>query len=252
MRYVFLWFIVFYLIHYHLSAQQQDEMSETDVLLRKEHFGGLFISSAGAGIEFRKGANVTFFSKWLYEFNLLELKDSRETRTYNPYYRNSRSYIYGKLNNLYVLRAGGGQQKLINRKPSWGGVEVRYFWFAGGSLGITKPVYLYIIKDLTLTPIYYEYTLVSERYDPTRHFIDNIYGRAPFTRGFKSLSFHPGAYAKGGLSFEIGRQNQKLSAFEIGAAFDFFPAAVPVMALRDPEHYFLTFFLGYYFGKRYN
>ncbi len=252
MRNVFFLLVAFQLLHFISVAQFPEEMDEPDILLQKEHFGGVFISSSGAGIEFRKGENKTFYTKWLYEFNLLEIKDARETRIYNPYYRNSRSYIYGKMNNLYVLRGGGGQQKILNRKPYWGGVEIRYFWFAGGNLGFAKPVYLYIIKELTVNPNFYEYTLAVDKYDPEKHFLDNIYGRAPFTKGFDDLSFHPGVYVKGGFSFDIGRQNQKISAFELGAVFDYFPKGVQMMALRERESYFLSFFLGYYFGKRYN
>jgi len=246
--------IIFILIvaTFQSKAQYDEELLSSEVLLRKEYYAGAFINSAGAGVEFRKGTNTTYFNKWLYEFNLLELKSSRETRVYNPMFRNSRSYIYGKLNNLYVLRAGGGLQRLLNRKPYWGGVELRYFWFAGGSLGLAKPVYLYIIKELAVSQFYYEFFLVAERYDPNKHFLDNIYGRASFTKGFDNLSLHPGAYAKGGFSFDIGRQNQKVSAVELGAAVDFFPGGVKMMALRDPERLFITFFVGYYFGRRYN
>jgi hypothetical protein len=233
-------------------AQIDEEFSGIEVLLRKEHFGGAFINSAGGGIEFRKGTNSNFYTKWLYEANLLEIKASRETRVYNPLFRNSRSYVYGKLNNLYIIRAGGGQQKLINRKPYWGGVEVRYFWFAGASVGFTKPVYLYIIKELAVSQFFYEYSLVAEKYDPDNHFLDNIYGRGPFTKGFESLKIHPGAYAKAGFSFDFSRQNEKISAVELGASLDVFPSGVPIMAFRNPERYFLTLFLGYYFGKRYN
>lgn len=252
MRQVILTLITLFLILHTASAQYDDEFFSSQVLLRKEYYGGAFISSAGGGIEFRKGANTTFFTKWLYEGNLLELKANRETRVYNPFFRNSRSFIYGKMNNLYVLRAGGGQQKLLNRKPYWGGVELRYFWFAGGSLGFAKPVYLYIIKELAVSQIFYEYSLVAEKYDPDKHFLDNIYGRASFTKGFDDLSLHPGVYAKAGFSFDFGRQNQKVSAVELGAALDFFPTGVKMMALRDSERFFLTFFVGYYIGKRYN
>jgi hypothetical protein len=233
-------------LYHAVNAQFEEEPMSTDILLRKEYHGGAFISTAGAGLEFRKGVNTTFFTKWMYEANLLELKSSRETRI--AYYRNARSYVFGKLNNFYVLRAGGGQQKLLNRKPYWGGVEVRYFWFAGGSLGVAKPVYLYIFKG-----IYPEAYIAVERYDPDIHQSTiEIYGRAPFAKGFESLTFHPGAYVKAGFSFDIARQSEKVSALEIGAALDIFPTGVPLMAMNSPERYFLTLFVGYYIGKRYN
>ncbi|MDP2424011.1 MAG: hypothetical protein Q8M23_06670, partial [Bacteroidales bacterium] len=116
-----------------ISQIDPEVFSET-VLLRREHAGGIFAHSQGAGIEFRKGYNRDFLTKWLYEIDLLGMKSEREFRSSNPISRNARSYVYGKQNNIYILRGGGGQQKLLNRKPYWGGVEVRYFWFAGGSL----------------------------------------------------------------------------------------------------------------------
>jgi hypothetical protein len=236
-----------------LKAQYDEEFFSSEVLLRNEHYGGVFINTQGGGIEFRKGANTTFFTKWLYEANLLELKSNREVRVYNanPYYRNTRSYIYGKLNNLYTLRIGGGQQKLLNRKPYWGGVEVRYFWFAGGNLGLSKPVYLYIIRDIPMNPFQF-IPIEAEKYDPSKHFSDNIYGRASILKGFDEMKIHPGAYAKAGFSFDFATRNEKVSAVEIGAALDFYPAGVPVMAFNPPNRYFLTFYIGYYFGKRYN
>jgi hypothetical protein len=251
MRRVIILIFPFLMLHHVASAQFDEDLTVPDVLLRKEYHGGVFINTAGAGIELRKGANTTFFTKWMYEANLMELKSGRETRI--AYYRNARSYVYGKLNNLYALRIGGGQQKLISRKPYWGGVEVRYFWFAGGTMGFTKPVYLYIIKDYTNYIFFSEISVAAERYDPAKHSNPyDIYGRAPFTKGFESLSFHPGAYAKAGFSFDIARESQKVSAVEIGAALDVFPTGVPIMAFRDPDRFFLTFFVGYYIGKRYN
>ena len=233
-----------------VHGQIEPDEPSLEVLLRKEHSYGPFIHSTSGGAEFRKGVNTSYFTRWLYEAGLLELKTPRETRI--AHYRNSRSYIYGKLNNFYALRAGGGQQNLLYRKPYWGGVEVRYFWFAGGSVGFTKPVYLYIIKDFILSPNYYEIVLVAERYNPEEHFLEDIFGRAPFFKGLDEIGVHPGAYAKAGFSFDFSRQNQRVSAIEVGAALDFFPTGIPIMALREPERYFLTFFIGYYIGKRYN
>ena len=57
--------------------------------------------------------------------------------------------MYGKLNYLFVLRPGIGIQNVINSKPYWGGVEIRYFYYGGLSLGFTKPVYLYVYDAST-------------------------------------------------------------------------------------------------------
>ncbi len=235
-----------------VSGQTDPEILSEKVLLRREHAAGIFAHSQGAGIEFRKGYNKDFFTKWSYEFGLLEMKSTRETRVANAIFRNTRSYFYGKLNNIYLLRGGAGKQKLLNRKPAWGGVETRYFWAGGGSVAFIKPVYLDIIHDLTFNQLYATFTLKTERYDPGKHNFENIYGRASFFKGFDEVMISPGAYARGGFSFDFASKNQVLTDVEIGVAAEFFPKALQIMALRDPERFFLTFFISAHIGKRYD
>ena len=231
---------------------QIDEAYDTigdNVLFRKEMSGSLIIHSNGWGLEFRTGTNRTVFKKWMFEANLLEMKDAKEIRSINQFFTNTKSYFYGKLNAVYILRAGVGQQQMLNRKPYYGGVEVRLFYSAGISAGFSKPVYLNIIK---LDDNQYRYITVTERYDPDEHFPDNIYGRASFTKGFGELTFYPGAYAKAGLNIEFGTINQKPKMVEVGAALDLFPKAIPIMAFNSPQNYFLTLYISVGIGKRYN
>ncbi|MBN2173456.1 MAG: hypothetical protein JW731_04955 [Bacteroidales bacterium] len=223
--------------------------TSSNVLLLKEMSFGVIFHSQGWGIKFNKGYNKTAFTKRVLEFEMVEIQSPKQIRTINPYFTNSKSYIYGKLNTVFVFRGSYGMHKLLNRKPYWGGVELRFFYMGGASLGITKPIYLYI---LNASPIFYEYTITEEKYDPENHFIDNIFGRAPFTRGFNELSVYPGLNAKVGLDFDYGVYRTKVKSLEIGAIFEFFPRAVPIMAFNDPEYFFLTFYLNFNFGKRYN
>lgn len=222
------------------------------VLLTKEMAGGFILHSQGWGAQFMKGKNVNFRKKRFLEFSFVEMKSPKEIRVINPYFSNAKSYIYGKLNNFYMLRGGYGQQHLIATKPYWGGVELRFFYSGGGVLGIAKPVYLNIINLVSITPNYFEYELVTEKYDPEEHFRDNIYGRAPFTKGFNELKFYPGLYGKAGLYFDFGTYNAAIKALEVGAILDVFPNPVPMMAYNDKEYYFITLFLSVSFGKRYN
>ena len=70
------------------------------------------------------------------------MKHPKQIRVINPYYYNARSYVYGKLNHVYMLRIGYGFKKLLNRKPYWGGIELRVLYMGGLSLAFAKPVYL--------------------------------------------------------------------------------------------------------------
>jgi len=219
--------------------------STKNILLLKEVSAGVILHSQGWGLKFSKGYNKTAFKKRVLSFELVEIKSLKQIRTINPYFPNSRSYFYGKLNSVFLLRASYGIHRLLNRKPYWGGVEVRFVYMGGFSLGIAKPVYLYIFDANSIQR-------TIEKYNPSKHFYDNIYGRGPFTKGFDKINVYPGLHAKIGLDFDYGSYSTKVKSLEIGAEIDIFPNPIPIMAFNDPNYFFLTFYLNFNFGKRYN
>lgn len=220
-----------------------------NVLFRKEMNGAIFLHTNGWGVEYRVGRNRSVFNKWMLEFDLLEYKHAKEIKTINPFFTNTKSYIYGKLNTVYLVRAGFGEQKLLNRKPYFGGVELRLFYLGGASVGLAKPVYLNIMEwDTSDTRV----SIVTKKYDPTQHFNDNIYGRASFFKGFKEIKPYPGVYAKLGLGIDFGTMNQNTKLIEVGMAIDYFIKPIPVMANQKENNLFLTLYVSVGFGKRYN
>lgn len=246
-------------------AQDVTEADTVDmgILMRREYAGNIMVHTLGYGLGYRFGTNKTFYKSRMFEFDLLEMKAPNQTKRYNLNFPNPRSYVYGKLNNLYIVRAGIGQQLLLNRKPYWGGVEVRAFYYGGLDIGLAKPVYLYInyysVAD-NGNGLYVDKT-VLERYDPARHFTDigsgpepltDIYGRGPILSGFSKMKIYPGVYAKGGFNFEFSAQNDRIKSIELGAALDVFPKPVPVMAFRDANYFFITGYLSFHLGKRSN
>jgi hypothetical protein len=236
------------------QAQRSEEAFEridtilNKVILRHELAGGAVLHTGGFGLLFRKGYNENWFRKDLWEVEFSGMKSEKQVRVnfYGTYYSNANSYVYGKLNKVYNLRLGLGQQHLLNTKPYWGGVELRFTYYGGFSLGIAKPIYLYIINQSGFN------TIDSEKYDSEKHFIDNIYGRAPFLDGIEKTRFYPGFYGKAGLNFEFGEYNTKVKALELGVLVDGYPIPIPVMAFNDPHYYFLNFYLNFTFGKRFN
>jgi hypothetical protein len=229
------------------SFQSSVDTAGSNVLLRKELSGGLVLHNQGMGFQFRIGKNITFFKSRIFEAEFVSMKHPKQIRVINPYYFNARSYVYGKLNHVYMLRGSIGLKKLLNRKPYWGGVELRYVLNGGLSIAFAKPVYLYF-WDASYTVI------TEERYDPDNeyHGSEYIYGRAPYTKGLGEISVYPGIFAKGGLNFEFGKNNAKIRALEAGAVVELFPIAIPIMAENPPNNFFLTFFITFQLGKRYN
>lgn len=247
-----------------IGFAQETEADTVDMgfILEKERAWNVMLHTLGYGGGFRYGINKTFYLNRMIEIDLLEMKAPNQHRRYNEYLPNPRSYIYSKLNNLYILRGGIGQQHLINRKPYWGGVEVRMFYYGGVSAGIAKPVYLNIAyyrydaaQDATF------YTLQLERYDPKKHFpyrgqnpdCDcDIAGRGPIISSFKGLKVYPGLYGKFGFNFEFSEEKDRIKSVETGITIDAFPIGVPVMAYSSPYQFFLTGYLNFHLGKRYN
>ncbi len=233
---------------------QDDFLSTSDtlpdnVLLERQWSLGLLIHSNGWGVTFNIGKNVTAKRQWMWEVEYSSYRAVKEVRVINPYYADAKSYIYGKLNYLSFLQGGTGQQFVITRKPYWGGVQLSVITYGGIAVGITKPVYLYIIKT---NPLNSNLQIVEERYNPSIHYVDNIYGRAPFLTGITQLGFYPGLYGKLGLEFEFGNLNRKPKALETGAELVVSPIGIPIMAYNPEQHFFLTLYVGFSFGKRYN
>jgi hypothetical protein len=223
--------------------------SDVKVLLRKEKSGFLMIHTSGFGLGFRTGKHLTGYKKRMFEVELTGMKHPKEIRTVNRYFDNSKSYIYGKENSFFVLRGGMGRQKIINSKPYWGGVELRYFYYGGLSLGLLKPVYLYILHE-TGTP--YQYSLSIERYDPETHFYENIFGRAPFFQGIEKTKPVPGLYFKTGVNFEYGAYDETVKAIEAGVAVDAYMHEINIMAFNTNKSVFISLYLSFHFGVRSN
>jgi hypothetical protein len=219
-----------------------------NVLLEQQWSLGAQLNTNGWGLKFRRGKNITALKQFMWEIEFSTYKSAKEIRTTNLYYTDSKSYIYGKQNFVYFLRGGIGFQHILNRKPYWGGVQLSVLYYGGFSLGIAKPVYLFIVDSTSAT----NYIVSQQRYNPDIHFPENIYGRGSFLTGLQNTGLHPGLYVKGGLDFEFGTRSRAIKALEIGANLDYSPIPIAIMAYNPKQNFFLTAYLSIMFGKRYN
>ena len=180
--------LLFFCSHHSIAQTETVVDTSKNILLLKERSFGVIFHSQGWGLKFSKGVNKSAFTRRMLVIEMVEMQSPKQIRTINPYFTNSKSYIYGKLNSVFVFRGSYGNYKQLNRKPYWGGVELRFFYMAGASVAFAKPVYLYILNPSLQ---FYEYTITEEKYDPGDHYTDNIFGRAPFTKGFSELDVFP-------------------------------------------------------------
>ena len=226
----------------------QDIGGQDDVMLlyRNEINFGAVIHSNGFGFNFRKGKHVTGYLKRVLEIEAVSLRHPKETRTQNPLFENSKGYFYGKQFSVIVLRTGYGFQRILYGKQDRRGVEIRMVTFVGASIALAKPVYLDILNEIDPQ----KYIITTEKYDPTKHFSDNIYGRAPYFKGFDEMKFFPGGYAKLGFTFEYANLDDDVKAIETGVAVDIYPKVIPIMATAKNNQVYVNLYINFLWGKK--
>ncbi|MDA3892500.1 MAG: hypothetical protein PF517_12620 [Salinivirgaceae bacterium] len=238
MRYAIL-SILFFIISSYVLHAQGDINDEQRALIRNERSFHLSLNSNGWGGGFTYGKMNNIYRKERFSAELVIIKDSKEHKRSNPYQSDLRRFTYGKNNIFYNLRLGYGHLFKLYSKKDKGGIEVRWYYNVGPSLGLLKPVYFVT----SIEP--YE----TERFDPHPHSSQEIYGGAPYFKGFGELKPIPGAFAKVGASFEFSKRDLLLNALEGGLIFDVFPKKIDLMANDNKQFYFLAIFVSYRFGK---
>jgi len=211
--------------------------------------GGLGMHNLGWYAGAKIGKSKSRLTDQIWEFDLWRTRHPKEIRMSNPQFINPRPYVFGKLNDLFLLHVGYGQQRLIFDKSEKSGVEVRYQWTLGPSIALLKPIYLDILYPLSPGDPF-NLTTRTERYDPNRHFENNIYGSSRFATGLNEIGVQPGFYGKAGLIFEWGAFTEEVRVLEAGLSVDCFPQRLPVMTATPNPQFFFSFYLGFQLGKR--
>ncbi len=213
---------------------------------------------------FAMGVNVgtlkTYYLTRFLNFEIGELKHIKEfkqSRDLQPVSnRVSRAYIFGKQNNLYVLRAGFGEKRYLSEKAKRKGLAVGVSYEVGPSLGLLKPYYLELVRNQENgNPP----TVESEKYSPENEnlFLDftRIYGSSGFSKGIGELGLIPGAQAKLALHFDWGAFDEFVKAVEAGVMVDFF-LQEPALMIETPGSdiqntpLFINLYINLQFGKR--
>jgi len=230
------------------TTNPNEYVEEKPPLMKGEIAFGLNVHTSGTlGLQFRKAKNLTGYKKFYLEADLVGMKHPKEIKSVNRYFTDAKAFVFGKQNNLTILRGGSGFEKTLYSKFEKNGVDIRFVYGGGLSLGITKPVYLNILEP---TGKFGEFDIIVEKYDANKHFLDNIYGRAPFTYGLNQINLHPGAYGRVAFNFEYSPIYYDIKSLELGAIIDAFPKDIPIMALIDNKKFYFTFYMTFIYGRK--
>lgn len=220
-------------------AKSQGEVDEQKkIFYRNERSLALLLNSNGIGLNGRYSKRIDAFRKTIYDIEIVTLKHPKEYRKFSRVNPSSRGYVLGKLNNVFVIRPGYGFQKEVFQKFDIGGIAIRRFYTIGPSLALLKPIY-YEVSETS--------EIVTEKYSSAN--ADYIIGKASFFKGFDEIQARPGAFVKGGISFEFSKFDQVIHAIEGGAIAEAYLTKLPIMASKKNYQFFLTLFISYRFGK---
>lgn len=180
------------------------------------------------------------------QLELSEKKDPREIKTASVTANSlggSSNYIYGKINNLYVVKLGVGYDKLIAGKPDPGCVSIHWANTIGGDIGLLKPYYI----DVSTQSDAIKYSTSNEQY-----FLDqnSIEGSAGFSKGLSEMKIIPGGYLRSALHFDFSTNHRNVLGVEVGGNIDYFFQKVQLMTFQDPRSMFADLFVSFQYGRR--
>lgn len=210
--------------------------------IRNEYTFSASAYSNGWGLGFSYGKMINIRKKQLFSTDFAIVKDFKEEKVSNPYIRGNNRFVYGKKNACFVWRFNYGHLFRLYEKKDKKGIEIRWYYKVGGTVGFTKPIYYKFINNNKIVVDKFTET-------PAHISITDIQGRASFFKGFNEINIIPGIHAKVAASFEFGKKDWNISALESGIGLDIFAKKIEIMANEHNKFYFLSLFLTARFGK---
>jgi len=236
--------IVFLGISGSLLAQGDLDLQET-IFWRNERSVGLLLNSDGWNVIYRELRQKQPSNRVFLEGGIGTFKHPKEVKLTNYYFQGPGTYVFGKLNSVWALSAGGGIHRELFDKRDLGGVSINWFAGAGLSLTFTKPIYYKVINYDIDGYIY----LTEEKFNiDSIHQALDIYSKASFLKGFDEIKVYPGVYSRGGFSFEYSKNDKVTHSLELGASIHVFAQKIPIMSSSNNKNIFPAFFVSYRAG----
>lgn len=244
-----------------LILGQNNYAQQKDFVYDKEFSTDFRIHTNGVALGFHLGKIHTYNRTSFFYGGIGELKHPQEVRQNRglPFGAGAgfRGYIFGKQNNLLVLRGGLGEKRYLSEKGRRKGVALAVSYEGGATLGILKPYYLYLrVQPEDFSQSYFR----SERYSPENEdrflSFEKIFGADSFFKGIGEIGIRPGLHGKASIHTDWGALDEFIKALEAGVMFDVFFQQMPIL-VESPavpqlqnNAAFVNLFLTLQFGKR--
>lgn len=228
-----------------------------------EEFGGGFrLNTDGWSVFAERG----FINRYEHKTGFIwmdfsEKKHSKEDKQLNETYAAifpeqpaPLPYKYGKINNFYQLKFGYGEKRALTGKLDKKNVVIHWTYAGGVSLGMLKPYYLEVLVPEGNNTYSRQFVSYNDE-DKRPYFLDDgfsIVGGSFFTKGIGELKVRPGLTARTGFYFDYTPTENSFLGIEIGASFEAYPQAVPIMAITDNKATFLNLYMDVRYGQRWS
>ncbi|HIP37687.1 MAG TPA: hypothetical protein EYG85_12625 [Crocinitomix sp.] len=238
-------FIFFSFFSLGFIFSQEIDPGNIESLLTKDYSAGLNMNTSGWGGAFEYSTQKNYKYKKTYGLLLTNIRHVKEFKIVGT--SGSKGFFFGKINSLISLRPYYGGKLLLFKSVRENGVEISYKWGAGASFGLVKPVYVELNKVESGSLIHY-----PVRYDPTTHYVGQIFSRSPWSKGLGEAKINLGVFIKNGVSFNFSHYRAGLSGGEIGFMIDYFPfKKIELMYLQDKSFLFASLYLQFNLGKKF-
>jgi len=240
--------ILFFVIVFSLNVSAQSALID-DIDYNQDSRSLVFmLNNNGFSSGFRFSKRIDGYKSRLIDLDLTWYKHPKEERS-SGYYGGRYKFVYGKLNQLLIARAGYGRQKELYSKYSKKGVVISFYYLLGANVGLLKPVYFKVVQNPDRNPDG-SFKTVDEKFVEEKGI--HIFERASFFKGFDEIDLAFGAYARAAFSFDINKKYKGVNTLELGASVDFFHKPLPLMASNPKHPYIFTLFIAYRFGQKHD
>ena len=261
--------IILLFVGFSVSAQQSlpagqnyyDDGPTGIVYNREMTFDARLLTPRSFGIGVTVGQIRTYYQTRYWAFSFEELRhpmEDRQPANQLISVRVARPFIFGKQNNVYLLKAGWGGKRYLSEKAKHRGLAIGYSYQVGPTLAILKPYYLGLYRSVD--PGTDRFFVSDERFSATNatDFLDIglIAGASSFSEGLGEVSVMPGLHARAAIHFDWGAFDEIVKAMEAGISLDVFGRDVPIMAEHpsvphlENSPVFINLFLNLQLGKR--
>ncbi len=230
------------------------------VIFNEESFIDLRLNTNGWSIGYGKAEIVQYDRITWQGIEFGEIKHPKQDRrtfdllAFGATGSSNRSYVYGKQNNLFILKYNIGRKRYFTDKAERKGAAVGVSYSGGPMLGLVKPYLLDVVTREINSDGTISRGLEALQYDGMNDdiFLDpnEIVGPSGLLKGWGKLKVQPGLHGKVAMHLDWGAFEKFVRGLDIGLQVDFFFKKVPIMILEDNAQLYMNLFISAHLGKR--